>query len=94
MGGEDPSLLVGVSGAIPGQEGILYGNGSATSLYVAPSETIEAWDEFLATVNSNAGESTTVSVSASESMSSTSERETVTGSVTTFAASETSSASA
>ena len=50
VGGEDLSLFVGDTDAIPGQVSILYGSGTATSLFIAPSESIESWDNFLSSV--------------------------------------------
>ncbi|KAL5492153.1 hypothetical protein ACEPAI_3600 [Sanghuangporus weigelae] len=50
VGGEDPSLIVGDTGAIPGQASILYGSGTATSVYIAPSASIASWDGFLSDV--------------------------------------------
>lgn len=51
VGGEDPSLFVGDTGALPGRVGILYGSGTATSLYIAPSASIASWDGFLSSVD-------------------------------------------
>ena len=50
VGGEDPSLLVG--GILPGESAILFGSGTATSVFVAPSATIASWDAFFASVQS------------------------------------------
>ena len=77
VGGEDPSLLVGDTGALPGQVSILYGSGTATSLYIAPSETIAPWDAFLSSVAAQKSETV--------SPTTESEAETITGSATTFA---------
>ena len=41
------SLGVGV---IPGQVGIYYGSATTESTYYFPTATVEAWDEFIATV--------------------------------------------
>lgn len=48
VGGENQSLYVG--GIIPGQANILAGSGTATSFYLAPSATVEAWNEFYSSV--------------------------------------------
>ena len=77
VGGEDRSLLVGDTGALPGQVSILYGSGTATSLYIAPSETIASWNSFLSSVAAHNSE-TVSPITASETR-------TVTGSATTLA---------
>ena len=48
VGGEQPSLLLGGNNILPGESAILYGSGTATSVYVAPSATIASWDKFFA----------------------------------------------
>jgi carboxypeptidase D len=48
VGGENPSLLLGPNNIYPGRKGILYGSGTATSLYTAPSATIASWEAFFA----------------------------------------------
>lgn len=48
IGGEDDSLLRGGNNVLPGQTGILYGSGTATSLFVYPASTIGAWETFIA----------------------------------------------
>ncbi|KAI0695227.1 alpha/beta-hydrolase [Cytidiella melzeri] len=50
IGGEDPSLLIGPNNILPGESAILYGSGTATSLFMAPSATIAAWNSFFASV--------------------------------------------
>ncbi|KAI5120253.1 hypothetical protein M0805_004589 [Coniferiporia weirii] len=47
VGGTDPTVLQG--DVLPGQESILFGSGTATSLFVAPSATIAAWESFYST---------------------------------------------
>jgi carboxypeptidase D len=48
IGGEDPSLALGPYNILPGRKEILYGSGTATSWYIAPSATIAAWEAFFA----------------------------------------------
>ncbi|KAL5537214.1 hypothetical protein ACEPAF_1037 [Sanghuangporus sanghuang] len=50
VGGEDPLLLVG--DILPGESAILFGSGTATSVFVAPSATIASWEAFFASVQS------------------------------------------
>ena len=52
VGGEDPSLLVGENNILPGESAILFGSGTATSVFVAPSATIASWEAFFASVQS------------------------------------------
>ncbi|EJD07280.1 alpha/beta-hydrolase [Fomitiporia mediterranea MF3/22] len=108
VGGEDTSILVGDTGAIPGQISILFGSGDATSLYVAPEETRAAWDSFLSSVaaarttGEESGSTTYITPTGTETTTSVSESftptptttESITGSVTTFAESSTTSSSA
>ena len=68
VGGEDSSILKG--NVIPGQSGILYGSGTATSLYVAPSESIAAWESFFSTVvAAEATQTSTVESSSASTLS-------------------------
>lgn len=53
VGGENPSLLLGANNILPGESSILFGSGTATSEFVAPSATIEAWQTFFASVVSS-----------------------------------------
>ena len=48
VGGVDPSLLPG--DVLQGQSSILYGSGTATSEYLAPSETIASWEAFFSSI--------------------------------------------
>lgn len=74
IGGEDPSLLIGPNNILPEWTvPVVYGSGTATSNYVAPSSIVEAWSEFfaaavtsVATVAPNA--SPTVSPSLTETL--------------------------
>ncbi|EJD07265.1 alpha/beta-hydrolase [Fomitiporia mediterranea MF3/22] len=54
VGGEGASSLV-VGDILPGVSGILYGSGTATSVYVAPSATIASWEAFFASAQAAAG---------------------------------------
>ena len=81
VGGEDSSILKG--NVIPGQSGILYGSGTATSLYIAPSETIAAWESFFSTLvaASNNSQTNTKTSSATSSLSITTSLSTITTAV-------------
>ena len=81
VGGEDSSILKG--NVIPGQSGILYGSGTATSLYVAPSETIAAWENFFSTLvaASDNSQTNTKTSSATSSLSTTTSLSTITTAV-------------
>jgi hypothetical protein len=46
IGGEDPSFLLGANNILPGESSILFGTGTATSEYIAPSASIDAWRRF------------------------------------------------
>ncbi|KAI0695231.1 Alpha/Beta hydrolase protein [Cytidiella melzeri] len=48
-----PPVLMGPNNVLPGGSAILYGSGKATSVYVAPSATIAAWNTFFASVASS-----------------------------------------
>ena len=48
VGGVDPALVPG--GILPGQSSILYGSGTATSEYLAPSEMIASWEAFFSSI--------------------------------------------
>ena len=50
IGGEDPSLLQGPHNILPGREAILFGEGTATSEFIAPTATVEAWNSFFSGV--------------------------------------------
>ncbi len=50
VGGEDPSILIGPNNILPGETSILFGSGTRTSFYAAPSATIASWNSFFATV--------------------------------------------
>ena len=50
IGGEDTSLLVGPNNILFGEDSILYGSGTRTSYYAAPSATIASWRSYFASV--------------------------------------------
>ena len=50
IGGEDSSLLVGPHNILFGEDSILYGSGTRTSYYAAPSDTIASWRSYFASV--------------------------------------------
>lgn len=71
IGGEDPSILLGTYNVLPGETSILYGSGSRTSYYVAPSASIASWNSFFANVvASESAAAATVSASAVDRASS------------------------
>ncbi|KAI0339252.1 alpha/beta-hydrolase [Trametopsis cervina] len=78
VGGEDPSLLIGPNNVLPGETSILYGSGTATSFFAAPTATIDAWNSYFATAASRSGAapSTTSGGTGGHSSGSSSLRET------------------
>ena len=70
IGGEDPSILQGAYNILPGETSILYGSGSATSYYVAPSATIASWNSFFAGVVASESAAAAASASAGNRLAS------------------------
>lgn len=63
VGGEDPSILIGPNNILPGETSILFGSGTRTSFYAAPSATVASWNSFFATVAAAADSTSTGSSS-------------------------------
>lgn len=68
IGGSDPLILQGSNNILQGESSILFGSGTATSQFIAPSATIEAWETFwVGVLNSEMTETVTTVVSPSAS---------------------------
>ena len=59
VGGENASLLLGPNNVLPGETSILFGSGSSTAFYAAPSAQVASWNTYFAGVIAAEGATTT-----------------------------------